>query len=82
MIKTEGEVAALCPERNMRGKRGGLPPNVITLCASRRRPPSTAVILEGLKLIQVFFRIETGQDRKRVLNLAKELAPIDADTRI
>jgi hypothetical protein len=65
----------------MKGKRSGLPPNVVTLRASRPRPPSTAAILEGLKLIQVFFLIETGQDRKRVLDLAKQLAPIDADAR-
>jgi hypothetical protein len=65
----------------MKDKRGNLPPNVLTLRASRRRPPSTAVILEGLKLIQVFMRIETAQDRKTVLDLAKQLAPIDANTR-
>jgi hypothetical protein len=65
----------------MKGKGSGLPPNVIRLLTSRPRPPSTAVILEGLKLIQVFFRIETGQDRKAVLDLAKQLAPIDADAK-
>jgi hypothetical protein len=65
----------------MKGKGRGLPPNVISLRASRPGPPSTAAILEGLKLMQVFLRIETGQDRKRVLDLAKQLAPIDANTR-
>jgi hypothetical protein len=65
----------------MKGKRGGLPPNVITLRASRPRPPSTAAILEGLKLMQVFLRIETGRDRKTVLDLAKQLALDDANTR-
>jgi hypothetical protein len=65
----------------MKNKGRGLPPNVITLRACRPRPPSTAAILEGLKLMQVFLRIETGQDRKRVLELAKQLAPIDANTR-
>jgi hypothetical protein len=65
----------------MKGKGRGLPPNVITLRASRRGPPSSAVIIEGLKLIQVFLRIETGGDRKRVLDLAKELAAIDVNTR-
>ncbi len=65
----------------MKGKGRGLPPNVMKLLTSRARPPSTAVILEGLKLIQVFLRIETGQDRKKVLDLAKQLAPIDANTR-
>jgi len=29
--------------------------------------------------MQVFLRIETGRDRKRVLDLAKQLAPIDAN---
>jgi hypothetical protein len=65
----------------MKGKRGGLPPNVISLRASRPGPPSTAAIIEGLKLVQIFWRIETARDRKRVLDLAKELAPIDANTR-
>jgi hypothetical protein len=65
----------------MKGKGRSLPPNVITLRASPPRPPSTAAILEGLKLMQVFLRIETGQDRKTVLDLAKQLAPIDAKTR-
>jgi hypothetical protein len=31
--------------------------------------------------MQVFLRIETGRDRKRVLELAKQLAPIEANTR-
>ena len=66
----------------MKGKGRGLPPNVIRLRASRPNPPpSTTAILEGLKLMQVFLRIETGQDRKRVLDLARQLAPIDANTR-
>jgi hypothetical protein len=65
----------------MKGKRSGLPPNVMTLHASRPRPPSTAAIIEGLKLMQVFLRIEAARDRKTVLDLAKQLAPIDAKTR-
>ena len=65
----------------MKGKGRGLPPNVVRLHASRPRPPSTAAILEGLKLMQVFLRIETGRDRKRVLELARQLARIDADAR-
>jgi hypothetical protein len=65
----------------MKGKGKSLPPNVITLRASRPRPPSTAAILESLKLMQVFLRIETGRDRKTVLDLARQLAPIDANTR-
>ena len=63
----------------MKGKGSGLPPNVISLRASRPRPPSTAAILEGLKLTQIFLRIETGHDGKRVLDLAKQLAPNDAN---
>jgi hypothetical protein len=65
----------------MKNKGRGLPPNVITLSASRPRPPSTAAILEGLKLMQVFLRIETARDRKTVLDLAKQLALDDAKTR-
>jgi hypothetical protein len=63
----------------MKGKGRGLPPNVISLRASRPRPPSTTAILEGLKLMQVFLRIEAGPDRKRVLDLARQLAPVDAN---
>jgi hypothetical protein len=65
----------------MKNKGRGLPPNVIRLRASPPRPPSTAAILEGLKLMQVFLRIEAGGDRKRVLELARELAPIDLSRR-
>ena len=65
----------------MKGKGRGLPPNVVRLHASRPGPPSTAAILEGLKLMQIFLKIETGRDRKRVLDLARQLAPIDANTR-
>jgi hypothetical protein len=65
----------------MKGKGRGFPPNVTTLRASRPRPPSTAAILEGLKLMQVFLRIETARDRKTVLDLAKQLAPIDVSKR-
>jgi hypothetical protein len=65
----------------MKGKGRGLPPNVVRLRTSRPGPPSTAAIIEGLKLMQVFLRIEAGQDRKRILDLAKQLAPIDANTK-
>jgi hypothetical protein len=65
----------------MTGKGRGLPPNVLTLGAFRPRPPSTAAILEGLKLMQVFLRIEAARDRKMVVDLAKQLAPIDAKTK-
>jgi hypothetical protein len=65
----------------MKGKGRGLPPNVVRLRASRPGPPSTAAIVEGLKLMQVFLRIETERNRKKVLDLAKQLAPIDANTK-
>jgi hypothetical protein len=65
----------------MKNKGRGLPPNVITMHASRPRPPSTAAILEGLKLMQVFLRIETARDRKTVLDLAKQLALDDANAK-
>jgi hypothetical protein len=64
----------------MKGKRGSLPPNVVRLNACRPRPQRTAVFLGGLKLMKVFLRIQTGQDRKRVLDLAKQLALNDANT--
>ena len=63
----------------MKDKRGSLPPNVVRLHAFRPRPPSTAAVLGGLKLLQVFLRIQTGQDRKRVFDLAKQLALNDAN---
>jgi hypothetical protein len=44
-------------------------------------PTQYASILEGLKLMQVFLRIETARDRKRVLELARQLAPVDVNTR-
>jgi len=69
-----GRRAAARPGQNMKGKGRGLPPNVVTLRAFRPRVPSTAAILEGLKLMQVFLRIETARDRKTVLDLAKQLA--------
>jgi hypothetical protein len=47
---------------------------------SRSGPPSSAVIIDGLKLVRLFMRIESGFDRKKIIDLAKELAPIDADT--
>ena len=65
----------------MTDKRGSLPPNVVRLHACRPLPQSTAVILGGLKLMRVFLRIQTGQDRKRVFDLAKQLALNDANTR-
>jgi hypothetical protein len=37
--------------------------------------------LGGLKLMKVFLRIRTGQDRKRVFDLAKQLALNDVSTR-
>jgi hypothetical protein len=63
----------------MKGKGRGVPPNVVTLRASKPRPPSTAAIIEGLKLMQIFLKIETARDRKDVLDLAKQLALDDAN---
>jgi hypothetical protein len=64
----------------MKGKGKGLPPNVVTLHASRP-PPSTAAILTGLQLIEAFLKIDNEADRKKVLALARQLAPADADAR-
>jgi hypothetical protein len=65
----------------MKGKGRSLPPNVIRLCASRPGPPSTAAVLEGVKLLKVFLTIEAARDRKKVLDLAKQLALGDADAK-
>ena len=65
----------------MKDKQGSLPPNVVRLHPSRPRPRNTAVVLGGLKLMKVFLRIQTGQDRKRVFDLAKQLALSDVNTR-
>jgi hypothetical protein len=65
----------------MEDKRGSLPSNVVRPHASRPGPRNTAVMLGGLKLMKVFLRIQTGQDRKRVFDLAKQLALNDANTR-
>ena len=65
----------------MKDKRGSLPPNVVRLHPCWPRPQSTAVFLGALKLMKVFLRIRTGQDRKRVFDLAKQLALNDANTR-
>jgi transcriptional regulator with XRE-family HTH domain len=43
--------------------------------------PSSASMLAGLQLIRVFLKIESEGDRKKVLDLAKQLAPIDADAK-
>jgi transcriptional regulator with XRE-family HTH domain len=43
--------------------------------------PSTASNLAGLQLIRVFLKIGSEGDRKKVLDLAKQLAPIDADAK-
>jgi hypothetical protein len=65
----------------MKGKGRGLPRNVVRLRTSRPRPPSTAAVLAGLQLFNVFLKISSEQDRKRVLDLAKQLAPADAGTK-
>jgi transcriptional regulator with XRE-family HTH domain len=43
--------------------------------------PSSASMLAGLQLIRVFLSIESEGDRKKVFDLAKQLAPIDADAK-
>lgn len=43
--------------------------------------PSSASTLVGLQLIRVFLTIGNEADRRRVLDLAKQLAPIGADAR-
>jgi transcriptional regulator with XRE-family HTH domain len=43
--------------------------------------PSTASNLAGLQLIRVFLKIESEGDRKKVLDLAKQLAPVDAEAK-
>ena len=65
----------------MRGKRGGPPSNVATMRAALLAQPGAASFLEGLELIRVFLKIRSEADRKRVLDLAKQLAPIDANAR-
>ena len=65
----------------MKDKRGSLPPNVVRLHACRPRPQRTAVFLGCLKLMKVFLRIQTGQDRKRVFDLAKQLALNDGNSK-
>jgi hypothetical protein len=65
----------------MKGKRGGPPSNIIRLRMSPPRPPSAAAVLAGLQLLNIFLKIGSEQDRKRVLDLAKQLAPIDAGTK-
>jgi hypothetical protein len=65
----------------MKGKGRGLPPNVTGLRSARRGRPGSAAILEALKLVQIFLKIGAARDRKRVLELAKQLAPGDADTK-
>ena len=65
----------------MKDKRGRFPPNVVRLNACRPHPQRTVVFLGALQLMKVFLRIQTGQDRKRVFDLAKQLALNDANTR-
>jgi len=43
--------------------------------------PSSAASFAGLQLIRIFLTIESDGDRKKVLDLAKQLAPIDADAK-
>ena len=61
----------------MKGKGRGVPANVLRVRTSRPRPPSTAAIVTGLQLIEAFLKIDSEADRKKVLDLARQLAPID-----
>ena len=65
----------------MKGKGRRLPANVVRLRTSRPRPPGTAAVLAGLQLFNVFLKIGSAQYRKKVLDLAKQLAPADAGTK-
>jgi hypothetical protein len=65
----------------MKRKRGDLPPNVVRLRAFPPAPPSKTAIIEGIKLMKVFLRIQSGRDRKQVLELARQLAPEEANRR-
>jgi hypothetical protein len=60
------------------GQGKGPSSNVVGLRTSRPRPPGTAAVLAGLQLFNVFLKIGSAQDRKKVLDLAKELAPDEA----
>jgi hypothetical protein len=81
MIKGKRLRAASRPGRNMKRKRRGLPPNVTRRSGSRPDPPSKAAILQGLKLMRVFLTIESGRNRKTVLDFAKQLALSDANAK-
>ena len=65
----------------MKGRGRGVPADVIRLRTSRPRPPGTAAVLAGLQLFNVFLKIGSEQDRKKVLDLARQLAPADAGTK-
>jgi hypothetical protein len=64
----------------MKGKGRGLPPKVVKLRSSPPDSPSPAALLAGLQLVMLFLKIGSKEDRKKVLDLAKQLAPIDAGT--
>jgi hypothetical protein len=65
----------------MKGKGRGLPPNVTRSRSARRGRPGSAAILEALKLVQIFLKIGAARDRKRVIELARQLAPAEAGTK-
>ena len=64
----------------MKGKGRGLPPDSLKLGSSGPGSPSLAGLLAGLQLITVFLKIVRKEDRKKVLDLAEQLASVDADT--
>jgi hypothetical protein len=79
MIPGRAAAVAMRPERNMKGKQVGPPSNIARLRESRLGAADSASILDGLQMISIFLKIESEGDRKKVLDLAKQLAPVDAD---
>jgi hypothetical protein len=64
----------------MKGKQSDPPSNVVRLRkSSRPSPPSTSTILEGFELIKIFLTIGVGEDRKKVIELAKRLSTNSAN---
>ena len=63
---------------------GALSSNIEELFTPPRaaESPSTAAMIAALHLFKVFLTIESEGDRNKVLDLAKQLAPIGADAKI
>jgi hypothetical protein len=67
----------------MKDEKGGPRSNVIALIRKQSGPtPLTSVMmLQGLELIRVFMTIPSGERRKQILELAKQIAAEDANTK-